>query len=198
MRNSSRRCAVSAGNPNAALALVHYPVKDRLGAVNATSITPLNLHDLARSAATFGVAPFYVVTPLLSQQALAKRILAHWSDGYGGEQNPSRRESLRAVRLVSSVNEASEDIFRHTGSYPRLAGTAAAGGGGSVDCAVLRKEIDSGASPWLLLFGTGYGLTKDIVSQCDALLDPIRGPGKFNHLSVRSAAAIILDRLFGK
>jgi len=189
---------VSARNPRIALALVHYPVKDRLGAVNATSVTPLNVHDLARSATTYGVDPFYVVTPLLSQQALTRRILAHWREGYGGEQNPSRRESLGAVRLASSVNEASEDIFRMTGRYPRLAGTGAAGGKGSVDCAFLAREISSGESPWLLLFGTGHGLTADIISQCDALLDPIRGPGAFNHLSVRSAAAIILDRLFGK
>ena len=184
--------------PRVALALVHYPVKDRLGAVNATSVTPLNVHDLARSAATFGVDPFYVVTPLLSQQALTKRILAHWRDGYGGEQNPSRRASLEAVRLVSSVNEASEDIFRLTGTYPRLAGTAAAGGEGSVSSLRLREEIESGTSTWLLLFGTGSGLTAEIIAQCDALLDPIRGPAEFNHLSVRSAVAIILDRLFGK
>jgi hypothetical protein len=189
---------VRAEAPRVALALVHYPVKDRLGAVNATTVTPLNVHDLARSAATFGVEPFYVVTPLLSQQALTKRILAHWKDGHGGEQNPSRRESLEAVRLVSSVNEASDDIFRLTGSYPRLAGTAAAGGEGSVGSVRLRGEIDAGASPWLLLFGTGSGLTAEIISQCDALLDPIRGPAEFNHLSVRSAVAIILDRLFGK
>jgi hypothetical protein len=185
-------------SPRAALALVHYPVKDRLGDVNATSVTPLNIHDLARCAATFGVEPFYVVTPLLSQQALTRRILDHWREGYGGEQNPSRRESLQSVRLVSSVNEASEDIFRHGGKYPRLAGTAAAGGEGTVSCASLAKTIAEGEAPWLLLFGTGYGLTADIIAQCDILLEPIRGSGAFNHLSVRTAAAIILDRLFGK
>jgi hypothetical protein len=177
---------------------VHYPVKDRLGEVNATSVTPLNIHDLARAATTYGVRPFYVVTPLLSQQALAGRILRHWREGHGGEQNPSRRESLGIVRVVDSVNEASEDILRLTGRYPRLASTGARGGEGSVDYPTLAGEIGKGESPWLILFGTGSGLTAEIIAQCDVLLDPVRGPGEFNHLSVRSAVAIILDRLFGK
>jgi hypothetical protein len=65
--------------PSVAIALVHFPViRDRTGAVGATSVTPLNVHDLARAARTYGVAPLYVVTPLLSQQALVGRILGHY------------------------------------------------------------------------------------------------------------------------
>ena len=108
-----------------AMALVHYPVRNRFGGTQATSVTPLNVHDLARSAATFGVAPVYVVTPIISQQELVGRILKHWLEGYGGEQNPSRRESLGLVTLLSSINEAVDDIFRRTGSYPRIVGTGA-------------------------------------------------------------------------
>ena len=52
--------------------------------------------------------------------------------------------------------------------------------------------------PWLILFGTGSGLTDGVLEQCDHLLDPIEGAGEYNHLSVRGAVAIILDRLFGK
>ena len=41
-------------------------------------------------------------------------------------------------------------------------------------------------------------MTEEIMDQLDHILDPIRGRGQYNHLSVRSAAAIILDRMFGE
>jgi hypothetical protein len=53
-------------------------------------------------------------------------------------------------------------------------------------------------TPILLLFGTGYGMTKETMEKFDFILEPIYGAGEYNHLSVRSAAAIILDRLAGE
>ncbi len=181
-----------------AMALVHYPVRNRLGGTQATSVTPLNVHDLARSATTFGVDPFYVITPIISQQELVGRILRHWLEGYGGVQNPSRRESLGLVSLLSSINEAVDDIFRRTGSYPRLVGTAARRLSGSIGYGDLAGKMAASTRPWLILFGTGSGLTDGALEQCDHILDPIGGAGEFNHLPVRGAVAIILDRLFGK
>ena len=181
-----------------AMALVHYPVRNRLGGTQATSVTPLNVHDLARSATTFGVDPCYVITPIISQQELVGRILRHWLEGYGGVQNPSRRESLGLVSLLSSINEAVDDIFRRTGSYPRLVGTGARRLAGSIGYGDLAGRMAASARPWLILFGTGSGLTDGVLEQCDHLLDPIGGAGEFNHLPVRGAVAIILDRLFGK
>jgi len=49
---------------------------------------------------------------------------------------------------------------------------------------------------FLILLGTGWGMPEELVSSCDYILEPILGPGDYNHLSVRNAAAIILDRLF--
>lgn len=180
-----------------AIALVHHPVRDRQRGTGSTSVTPLNIHDLARSATTYGVAPLYVVTPIPSQQALAGRILKHWLEGYGGEQNPSRRESLGIVRVVPSVNEAAGDLMALTGEYPLLVGTGAGGGGEAVSYDAFRDEIGASTRPVLILLGTGWGLAPELIEQCDRLLDPVRGRGEYNHLSVRSAAAIILDRLFG-
>jgi hypothetical protein len=45
--------------------------------------------------------------------------------------------------------------------------------------------------------GTGWGLADQVLDRVDRLLAPIQGAADYNHLSVRSAAAIILDRLFG-
>ena len=182
-----------------ALALVHHPVvRDRSGRVGATSVTPLNVHDLARAARTYGVAPFYVVTPLHSQQGLVGRILRHYRDGYGAAANPTRAEALRDVALVGSINEALDDLCRRAGSYPLAVGTAARGGPKSVGYPELAARIAAGGRPWLLLFGTGWGLAPEAAAMCDLFLAPLRGPGAFNHLPVRSAVAVILDRLFGK
>ena len=59
----------------------------------------------------------------------------------------------------------------------------------------LRNKIFSGNKPFLILFGTGWGLADDIIDSADYVLKPLKGFVKFNHLSVRSAAAVILDRL---
>jgi len=182
-----------------ALALVHYPViRDRFGAVGATSVTPLNVHDLARAARTYGVAPLYVVTPLLSQQALIGRILGNYREGHGAAANPTRAEALRDVVLSGSINEALDDLSRRGGGYPAVVGTAARQGPKSIGYPELAARIGAGGGSWLLLFGTGWGLAPEAAAQCDHFLGPVRGPGEFNHLPVRSAVAVILDRLFGK
>src|SRR5512139_2679542 len=112
--------------PPVALALVHHPVlRDGAGTVGSTSVTPLNVHDLARAARTYGVAPFYVVTPLASQQALVSRILRHYREGYGAAANPTRSEALADVVLTASINEALDDFRRRVGTAPLVAGTAA-------------------------------------------------------------------------
>jgi len=52
--------------------------------------------------------------------------------------------------------------------------------------------------PFLIVFGTGWGLTESILAQSDYVLEPIEGGTDYNHLSVRAAAAIIMDRLLGR
>jgi hypothetical protein len=58
--------------------------------------------------------------------------------------------------------------------------------------------MDEEGGNYLLLFGTGWGITDDVFSRADLFLEPIEGPTAYNHLSVRSAVSISLDRLFGK
>jgi len=186
-------------HPRVAMALVHHPVlRDRAGTVGATSVSPLNVHDLARAGRTYGVSPVYVITPLLSQQALIGRILSHYREGYGATANPTRSEALREVMLTGSINEALDDLSLRAGAYPLVVGTAAREGQGSVQYPELAARMAAGSRPWLLLFGTGWGLAPEAAAMCDLFLGPVRGPGSFNHLSVRTAVAVILDRLFGR
>lgn len=61
----------------------------------------------------------------------------------------------------------------------------------------LRRHIDEGRKV-LILLGTAWGLAPQVIEEAACTLPPIIGCGDYNHLSVRSAAAIILDRLLGK
>jgi hypothetical protein len=64
-----------------------------------------------------------------------------------------------------------------------------------------RLRLDSGDAekPVLLLFGTGWGLAREVLDGADAVVAPIRASeaSGYNHLSVRAACAILLDRLRG-
>jgi len=58
-----------------------------------------------------------------------------------------------------------------------------------------RRRLTTARRPHVLLFGTGWGLAPAVLQEADAVLRPIRGRDAYNHLSVRCAAAILLDRL---
>ena len=47
----------------------------------------------------------------------------------------------------------------------------------------------------LLLFGTAHGLAPQVMEMTDYSLPPVGADTGYNHLSVRSAVSIILDRL---
>jgi hypothetical protein len=61
----------------------------------------------------------------------------------------------------------------------------------------MREALKAGEAPFLLLLGTGWGLTADVVEHAHYRLAPICGSDGYNHLSVRAAAAVLLDRLAG-
>jgi hypothetical protein len=177
------------------IALIHYPVYDRQERVVATALTTLDIHDLARLTKTYGVKGFYLVTPLPTQQALAKRLIAHWVTGWGAQYNPTRQEALALVRMADDLDGVVQEIEREQGHRPKTVATAAKGH----PLARPFKEVaellnEQGDTPYLILFGTGWGMTKELIEQCNYVLEPIEGNG-YNHLSVRTAAAIILDRL---
>jgi hypothetical protein len=179
------------------IALLHYPVYGRQERVIATALTTIDIHDLARLARTYGVEGFYVVTPLLSQQELARRLIDHWVSGWGARYNPTRKEALSLVRMADDLEEVLREIEQEEGRKAKTVATAARRYAQARPCRemakLLRREEEG---PYLILFGTGWGLTREIVEQCNYVLEPIEGKG-YNHLSVRTAAAIILDRLLG-
>lgn len=181
---------------NLYLGLVHHPIYDRRREIVATAVTNFDIHDIARCARTFALGGFYIITPLESQIQLVKRVIRHWVEGYGSIYNPTRKESLSLVRISRSIEEAEKEISDLWGKGVRKIATAANPHPKNISFATFGKLLENRDTPFLMLFGTGWGLTREVKEGVDYVLEPIKGAG-YNHLSVRSAVAIILDRLLG-
>jgi hypothetical protein len=170
-------------------ALIHWPCIDKNGEEIATAITNLDLHDLARVCLTYGINTLYIVHPNDVQLAFAERIMNHWLKGYGGEYNPVRKKALEVISLVKDI----EDIKRQTGAY--MVGTSAARMDGCISWEQARTIAS--AKDVCLVFGTGWGIAPRLLKSLDAVLEPIDAGTGFNHLSVRSAVSITIDRIAG-
>ncbi len=179
------------------VALLHHPVYNRQGRVVTTAVTNLDVHDIARAARTYGLGGYFVVTPVQLQRELVSEIVGHWTGEYG-EANLPRRQAMETVRVVPNLAGAVEQITAEYGEPPLLAATAARASEDTVDWQQWKKGRDSGEQPVLLLFGTGWGLADQVFEEAQVRLAPIWGPTEYNHLSVRSAVVIALDRLFGR
>lgn len=176
------------------VSLVHYPVLDKNGATVTTSVTLFDIHDIARSCVTFGVSAFYIINHAPKQQEVVQRVIDFWNTGFGKEYNANRKEALDIVRTKNYWEESRDAIERETGQKPIVIGTSAR----RHQSKMLTNEQTQQAllkKPILLLFGTGWGLSPDIVQSMDYMLQPIEGPTDYNHLSVRSAVAILLYEL---
>jgi len=184
---------------NFSVALIHYPVYDKNRDVVATAVTNLDIHDIARSARTYGLSRYYIVTPVEEQQRLVEKIRTHWLEGWGSTYNPKRKAALELLQTESTLADAIGDIERRTGKRPKLVVTGASGRPNSLSFSELKALLaNEPEQPFLLLLGTGWGLIEQVFNSSDYVLEPISGGGDYNHLSVRSAAAIMLDRLFGR
>lgn len=178
------------------VALMHTDVligeEKRLG---HSSVTSVDIHDIARSSKTYGVKEFFIVTPLLDQQKIVQKMLDFWKKGIGFEYNRCRYDAIQLVQLTASLQDAVTKIEELEGKKPLIITTSAK----IVDTEQMisfydQTKVWSADRPVLLVFGTGQGLAPFVIEQSDYLLVPVDGFSDFNHLSVRSAVAIILDR----
>ncbi|MFA6263794.1 MAG: RNA methyltransferase [Candidatus Babeliales bacterium] len=184
--------------PNHYVALMHTQVKLKDGTVGTTSITSIDLHDTARSCATYGIKNFFMVTPLVDQQAIIATFLDFWRSDFGKNYNQSRYHAVSKVQPALELNEVIEAITQMEGKAPLIVATS-----GKQHTHAQMIDFASQGTVWrndrpvLLLFGTGQGLADDLIEKCDYLLVPVSGMTDYNHLSVRSAIAIVLDRWLG-
>jgi tRNA (guanine37-N1)-methyltransferase len=180
------------------VALLHYPVYDKNRQIVTTAVTNMDIHDIARSGRTYGIKGFFVVIPVKALQRLALKIIDHWERGYGSQYNVTRKEALALARVKDTLDDVLIDLEQEYGVKPRIVVTSARPGGRRTSFAQLQDMLINTTHPFLIIFGTGWGLTETIISQSDYVLEALEGWTDYNHLSVRSAAAIILDRLLGR
>lgn len=179
------------------VALLHDKMVDKTGLLVTTSVTLIDVHDIARSSRTYGAAQLFISHPSPIMRSLVRTLKSHWDDGFGESYNPNRKDALSVVSIVQDLDEAIMQIDKRTGKLPRVIATSAHHGEGRTSYTKAKEIMSNDSTPNLLLFGTGWGMSDELLSRADILLDPIDGPTDYNHLSVRAAVAIILDRLCG-
>lgn len=196
------------------LVLVHYPIQNRKGEVVCTSVTNLDISDISRSARTYGIWKYFIVTPLSDQRELVQKVLHHWNDEVSRSYHGNRAEALEVLQTASSFQEVLEVIEQKHHQKPRVVLTDARESRGQLApktmslkeyrCSLETMGVDH--PPQVLVLGTGWGLAPEFYELGDLFLEPIQGPidllgdgaESYNHLSVRAAAAILLDRLLGR
>jgi len=183
--------------PQYYLVLLHYPVYDKNGCVVTTAVANMDVHDIARAARTYGVQRYYIVTPLEAQVRLVEKIIAHWKEGYGAVFNPSRKEAFQRVYIKKSLDDVLVDVAGMSGKEVRLVVTGAALSDNAITCKTLKSMSMLEEAAYVIVFGTGSGLAAEVLDRADYRVLAVKGPSDYNHLSVRSAVSIILERLWG-
>jgi len=179
--------------------LLHFPMRNRQGEIVATSTTSMDIHDIARSARTYDVARYFLITPLPTQQEIAWRVRGYWTEGEGASENSRRGEALEYVVIAEDLDETLRWIEEAEGVAPYLVSTSARRSSQElVSFGELKARLRTDPRPVYILFGTGWGMADELIEATDAILPPIMPDAAFNHLSVRAAVAIILDRVAGE
>ncbi|KXB91841.1 hypothetical protein HMPREF3191_00823 [Veillonellaceae bacterium DNF00626] len=180
------------------IGLIHYPIYNKHMEIVTTALTNYDLHDIARTAKTYNVKRYFIVHPVEAQREMALRIMNHWKTGGGVAYNPNRKEAFEETELVPTLDDVLQWIENEEGEKPIIVTTDARVYPNTISYKAMRQKIHDDAKPILILFGTGFGMTKEMMQQFDYIIEPIYGAGSYNHLCVRSAVAIILDRLLGE
>ena len=166
--------------------------------IGTSSVTSFDLHDISRSSLTYGLKNYFIVTPLKDQQQIVNTLLEFWNMPVGMSYNPHRHQAVNRVRVQNNLDEVIAAITAQEGKAPILIATSAR----EVPHVKRITYYDQSVvwqhdRPVLFLFGTAKGIAPHVIERCDYLLGPVLGFTDFNHLSVRSAAAVIFDRWLG-
>lgn len=178
--------------------LVHYPIYNKRMKVIASAVTNFDIHDISRTCRTYDVKNYFLIHPLEAQKQIITKILGYWQEGYGHTYNPDRADALARVRWQPDIESAAKAIEEQSGLRPYVVTTDARVYPNTVSYSFMRRQLQEGERPVFLLLGTGFGMEAETMAKFDYILEPVYGACDYNHLCVRSAAAIILDRLAGE
>lgn len=181
------------------IALMHNKVLDKSGQEVITTLTHFDIHDIARSAKTYNLKQYFIVNPIPEQLSFLSRVLDHWKLG-----RDKKLKRSQALNLVSGVSDFESMLLKFS-KKPFIIFTSAKEVKDLPPISIKQiveklqnnANVDSSdAVEVLLLFGTGCGLAPSLIELCDGVLEPINTGSGFNHLSVRSAVSILLDRIY--
>ena len=184
---------------NLSFCLLHHPVMLDAKNSGTSSLTNLDIHDIARISRSYAMGPFFAVTPLADQRELLRAILGHWTDEQGRKHLSDRARALDMVRPAASLDEALALREAECGVRPVLLTTSAVWPGKKCRVPLLTPRAVRDMcrrGPVMLCLGTARGLAPEVLARSDGMLRPVRFLSD-NHLSVRSAAAILADRILG-
>jgi hypothetical protein len=176
------------------VALVHHPVVDRRGDEITSTVDHLDVMDGSRLSLTYPLQRLWVVNHVSAQRALVERLIRH------GTQAADRDEARGAFSKTAWAADLEAVVAEHErelGMRPTLVATSARSSPRDVGLAAVRERLHGG-EPMLLLVGKAWGLAPRLLDAADLRLAPIDAGTGFNHLSVRSAMAILIDRLLGR
>ena len=86
-------------------ALMHTDVMIKGAGVGNSSVTSIDLHDIARSGATYGLKNLFMVSPLADQQAIMNEFFAFWKSPAGAAYNPGRSQAVCAIEQTLSLEQ---------------------------------------------------------------------------------------------
>ena len=86
------------------LGLVHHPIKNKNGELITTSVTNLDIHDIARSCRTYNFESYFIITHFAEQKKLVSKILGHWEEEKSSMYNPDRQDALERVSLADRLS----------------------------------------------------------------------------------------------
>ncbi len=176
------------------VALVHHPVLNRRGDEITSTVDHLDVMDGSRLSLTYAVRRFYVVNPVPAQRALIERLIRHGNQAVGRDDTRGAfTKTVWAPDLDTVIAEHEDEL----GVVPTVVATSARGSTRDTGFAALRERLHGGEA-MLLLVGKAWGLAPRVREGADVELEPIEGGTGFNHLAVRSAMAILIDRLLGQ
>ena len=124
-----------------------------------TSVTSIDIHDIARSSKTYGIKEFFLVTPLEDQQKIVSKVLDFWKKGIGAEYNKCRYNAIQLVQLIDSLQAVIEKIENKEGKRPLVIATSAQAADAQRIISYYDQQVVwHNERPVLLIFGTGQGL----------------------------------------
>lgn len=197
--NVNNKKKVSQAIPNHYCLLLHNDIMLPSGHIGNSSVTSIDIHDLARSCATYGLKKYYIVTRLEAQQRIVNNFLSFWHDDEAIKLNESRAFALANTILFPEISDVIKDIEEKEGLTPITIVTSSRR---YIEHMNMINFSDQGMiwqknRPVLFIFGTSHGISPALMNMFHYKLVPIEGLCEFNFLSVRAAVAIVLDRWLG-